>query len=185
MKNKILPICDHLVLIILTLASFAALFFQLTLAELPCALCVMQRMGLYAISIGLLLNLSRGYHSKHYLMVILAALITSFMALIQILLHIVPGTGSYGDALWGLHLYTWTFILCMACIIYATLAGLFVQEKAALISNGYFSKILFSFLFISLILNIISAFMESGPYLCPSDPQSYWLLDIIHGKPWS
>mgnify|MGYP006198665043 CR=1 FL=1 len=35
----------------------------------------------------------------------------------QILLHIVPGSGSYGDAFFGLHFYTWALIVFSLIVI--------------------------------------------------------------------
>jgi hypothetical protein len=39
------------------------------------------------------------------------------MSMRQILLHVVPGTGAYGNAIFGLHLYTWAFISLALMII--------------------------------------------------------------------
>ncbi len=182
MNNKILNSLDLLALSILIIASFSAFILQITSNELPCALCVMQRMGLYAISFGLVLNLIKSRDQKHYLLVILSALFTSFMSLIQVLLHIVPGTGSFGDALLGLHLYTWTFVLCICFIFYASLAGLYYVKPAnELKPQNFLVKLLIILLILSLFINILSAFIECGPHLCPSDPQSYWLIDLIKG----
>ena len=45
---------------------------------------------------------------------LLAALFGMAVAGRQILLHITPGTGSYGAPLFGLHFYTWSFLLFAA-----------------------------------------------------------------------
>ena len=52
----------------------------------------------------------------HYGLSILAALFGVVVAGRQVLLHIVPGSGAYGSALFGLHLYTWSLILFGAVI---------------------------------------------------------------------
>lgn len=185
MNSKILNSLDQLALFILIIASYSAFILQITSNELPCALCVMQRMGLYAISFGLILNLIKSRDQKNYLLIIISALFTSFMSLVQVLLHIVPGTGSFGDAFLGLHLYTWTFVLCICFILYASLAGLYyVKPATELKPQNILVKMLVIFLILSLIINILSAFIECGPYLCPSDPHSYWLIDLIKGNPW-
>lgn len=182
MTKKILTALDLLALSAICIISYLALILQIIDSELPCALCVMQRMGFYAISFGLILNLCQERDTKHYMLIILAALLTSFMGLIQVLLHIVPGTGGYGDPVFGMHMYTWTFVLCMLFIFYAIIAGLLTPKTQNIQNNAPIPnsiKIISSVLIISLILNIISAFFECGPYLCPSDPQSYWLLNLL------
>lgn len=55
-------------------------------------------MALSLLTFGLLLNLTHGSSYKHYLLIILVVLLNAAMAITQILLHIVPGTGNYGDA---------------------------------------------------------------------------------------
>ena len=87
-----------------------ALYFQLGLGENPCPLCLLQRMGMMGVMCGAVLNLRNGLRPQHYGLVILAALFGAGTATRQILLHIVPGTGGYGEPVMGLHLYTWSFI---------------------------------------------------------------------------
>ena len=65
---------------------------------------------------GFLLNLRFGVQPLHYGLSILAALFGVAVAGRQVLLHIVPGSGAYGSALFGLHLYTWSLILFGAVI---------------------------------------------------------------------
>src|SRR5262245_44049143 len=81
------------------------------LNELPCPLCILQRAALVLCGFGFLLNLRFGVQPLHYGLSILAALFGAVVAGRQVLLHIVPGTGAYGSALFGLHLYTWSLIL--------------------------------------------------------------------------
>lgn len=99
------------------LTLILAIVFQIFLHELPCPLCLLQRIGFFGIALGLLLNLRNGLHPSHYSICLLSALFTSFVALRQIALHVVPGTGFYGAPFLGLHLYSWSFILAMLIII--------------------------------------------------------------------
>ena len=50
------------------------------------------------------------------------------VSLRNIALHIVPGTGSYGDAVFGFHLYTWAFLVFMAMIV-AIAVVMFFQRQ--------------------------------------------------------
>jgi disulfide bond formation protein DsbB len=89
------------------LAVSAVLIFafadQLFLADLPCPLCILQRGAFVVAGFGLALNLRFGPHASHYALVLIGALAGAVIASRQILIHIVPGTGTYGHALLGLH----------------------------------------------------------------------------------
>ena len=98
-----------------------AFAFQFVLHELPCPLCLLQRIGFFSMAFGFLLNLRFGLRPSHYAFVILWALFTSFVALRQIALHVVPGTGTYGSPFLGMHLYTWSFVVSMGIIVFTTL----------------------------------------------------------------
>ncbi len=106
----------------------AAVIMQFYLQEIPCPLCLLQRFGIMAVSIGFLMNLRFGIRASHYALSMLAAVYTGFVALRQMSLHIIPGDKGYGDALFGLHLYTWVFISAVAMILFITLLML-VDEQ--------------------------------------------------------
>ena len=182
MKNRILNTFDLFAVMLICVASYAAITLQITHHELPCSLCVMQRLGLYSISFGLILNLIKKRDLKHNLLVILTSLITFFIAALQVLRHIIPGTGSYGDALFGMHLYTWAVVLCIAFVIYSTITGLLTNTLETTTNTIFMRKVtilVIILLMISLGINLISTFAECGPYLCPSDPDSYWIKGVL------
>ena len=86
---------------------------QLWFRDLPCPICILQRAGFVAAGFGIALNLLFGPRPSHYGMTIVGAAVGAAIAMRQILLHIVPDSGSYGNAVFGMHLYSWAFIgLC-------------------------------------------------------------------------
>src|SRR5262247_3118237 len=87
--------------------AFAA---QLWLKELPCPLCLLQRIQFAMLAIGPILNIRFGPRPSHYAVSLLAAVAGAAFAMRQILLHIMPGDPGYGSALFGYHYYTWAFI---------------------------------------------------------------------------
>ena len=180
MKSKfILNFLDSLALVALNIVLLTAFVFQIAHNELPCPLCLMQRMGFYLMAYGLVLNLIKGYNPKHYLLVIIAALFNALISLLQVVLHIVPGSGSFGSPVLGLHMYTWSVIISLIFILYSALAGLAVPVKGDLTSKVTLGhKLIIGLLMLSLIANIVSALLECGPYLC-SSANNYWLLDKI------
>lgn len=158
-----------------------ALLFQIILHELPCPLCLLQRIGFLCIVFGFLLNFRFGLRPSHYSIVILSALFTCFVALRQIALHVIPKTGAYGSAIFGMHLYTWSFIISMVIVIITTvLLGMDRQyEKfdSINIKWRYVTHSLYGLVSIVIIANIVSVIMECGFNVCPDNPVRYELLD--------
>src|SRR5882757_10306724 len=87
-------------------AAFAA---QFILHELPCPLCLLQRILFALLAVGPILNVRFGPRPSHYAMSLLVAAAGAAFAMRQILLHIMPGDPGYGSALLGYHYYTWAF----------------------------------------------------------------------------
>jgi disulfide bond formation protein DsbB len=94
--------------------------FQVFLHDLPCPLCLLQRVGFFGIIIGLLMNLRFGLKPFHYSIILLSALFTSLVALRHIVINVVPD-GGYGNPFLGLHLYTWSFIISTTILVFTTL----------------------------------------------------------------
>ena len=94
--------------------AFAA---QLWLGELPCPLCLLQRIQFAMLAIGPILNVRFGPRPSHYAVSLLTAAAGAGFAMRQILLHIMPGDPGYGSALLGYHYYTWAFIGFAAAIV--------------------------------------------------------------------
>lgn len=154
-----------------------AFFFQFILQELPCPLCLLQRIGFISISVGFLLNLRFGLRPSHYAISILSALFTAFVALRQIALHVVPGTGSYGSAILGLHMYTWSFIIAMIIAIFTTISlsidRQYFKAHPHNIKWKYLTHTLFAIAILLIATNMISVFFECGLTQCPDNPTHY------------
>lgn len=170
---------DALELIGIFSMLFIAFAFQILLHELPCPLCLLQRLGFLAVSFGLILNLRFGFRPSHYAITLLSALYTAFVALRQIALHVVPGTGSYGDPIFGLHLYTWSFIVAMLIVIFTSFALGFDRQYGNRKYAQRLSHILFAILVVLLVSNIVSVFLQCGFAACADDPVSYRILDML------
>jgi len=157
-----------------------ALALQLALGELPCPLCLLQRVGFFAVAVGLMLNVRFGPRPAHYALTLLAALFTAFVALRQVALHVVPGTGAYGAAVWGLHLYTWSFVAAMTVVVVtAALLGFGGQYRAGrqpLPGLRGLSRLLFALIAALLVANLVSVTLECGTSQCPDNPVRYELL---------
>jgi len=106
----------------------SALFIQLYLHEEPCPLCLLQRAAYINIGLALMLNLRYGNKVSHWAMVILSAVAGAAVSMRQILLHISSPEG-YGLVVFGLHIYTWSFIIFITCIIGSVIMLLIYPER--------------------------------------------------------
>jgi disulfide bond formation protein DsbB len=169
---------------LLAIAGVLAVAFadQLLFGDLPCPLCLLQRAGFAAAGVGLALNLRFGPRPSHYAVTILSAVAGAAISLRQVALHIVPGTGSYGNPFFGMHFYTWAFLL-FAVIIVGTAFMLLFERQFEKIGNdkdvaqlGGTSLAIFLLFGLLTLGNGISTLLECGGGLCPDNPTDYLLL---------
>ena len=121
MPGDVAKLLNALALIAVDTVLALAFIDQLWFSDLPCPLCILQRAGFAAAGFGLALNVIFGPKPSHYGMTILGAAVGAAVSIRQILDHVVPGTGSYGNAVFGLHLYTWAFIAFVLMIVGAAI----------------------------------------------------------------
>ncbi|SHO63618.1 Disulfide bond formation protein DsbB [Pseudoxanthobacter soli DSM 19599] len=158
------------------LIGFAA---QLLNGELPCPLCLLQRSAFAAVMVGLALNVRFGPRPSHYGIVILSALVGAAISTRQTLLHIVPGTGTFGDAILGLHFYTWALVLFMAIVLGSAAMLLFDRQFAPIPAGakmGLLGVVALVLAFAMSFGNGVSTVLECAGGLCPDNPEGYILL---------
>jgi disulfide bond formation protein DsbB len=157
----------------------AAFAFQFALGELPCPLCLLQRIQFAALAIGPILNLRFGCRPSHYALSLIAAVLGAAVAMRQVFLHILPGDPGYGSAVLGYHYYTWAFLLFSAAIVLIALVLLFDRQfkapaKAAAVAPLATVAV---YLMIGLTgLNVVTTLLECGFAACPDNPTAYELL---------
>ena len=157
--------------------------------DMPCPLCVLQRMAMMLIGIAAVWvigqakkgELSVYSYVRSYGLMILAALLGIVMSTRQILLHIIPGDPGYGGTVLGLHLYTWALITFFIVLIYA--AVMFTVEDATFPVAPKdpkwlkLSSILVWFFIAIIAVNVVLIFAEEGfNWVLPDDPDRYELL---------
>ncbi|MCZ2158687.1 disulfide bond formation protein B [Bartonella sp. 220] len=166
-------------LIGLSIVLLVAFYYQLVKFELPCPLCLLQRVGLMLAGCGFLLNIHHKVKHTHYGMVILGCMVTSSVAVRQVLLHITPDDLGYGSTFFGLHFYTWALIISLLCILGVSVAMILgeLAHKVKVFSPLPIFNRTASFLFVFLIAaNLISTILECGSGQCADDPVRYELL---------
>ena len=160
-----------------------ALVAQFLAHELPCPLCLLQRLGFCAVASGLLMNVVLGCRIAHYSFSLIAAVGGGATALRLVSLHVIPGSPRYGDAVLGLHFYPWAFLLFVLIVV-----GLAVmvcisrqyQEEGGFVAwsaHSWLCRSAVVSIMLLIAVNAISTFAMCGPGVCPDDPVSYWLLD--------
>lgn len=161
------------------LVLLGAFYFQFALQELPCPLCLLQRVAFIALAVGPVLTLRLGPRPSHYALVLIAALVGAGIAARQILLHIAPGDPGYGSALLGHHFYTWAFFCFVAAILASTAMLLFdeqFREAWPAPELGLFEKGATWLILALTLCNALGALMQCGFAACPEDPVRYELI---------
>ena len=166
----------YAIALVLTVA-FAA---QLLLHELPCPLCLLQRIQFALLAVGPILNVRFGPRPSHYALSLLVAGAGAAFAMRQILLHILPGDPGYGSALLGYHYYTWAFIGFAAAIVLSAVMLLFDSQfedgKVEPVATDAFARTAAWLAIVLTALNVIATLLECGFAACPDNPLDYELL---------
>jgi disulfide bond formation protein DsbB len=148
---------------------------QLYFGELPCPLCLMQRMGFVIIGFALVLNIRCGAYSAHYGWGIIGGLVGMTVSLRQILLHVLPGDKGFGTTFLELHFYTWAFVGYIGLI--AGLAILLMLPNRDVRSRSLLANTLVILFIILVFANLASTLLQCGLGPCADDPVKYegWL----------
>ena len=159
-------------------AAFAA---QLLLGELPCPLCLLQRLQFTLLAIGPILNIRFGPRPSHYALSLLAAVVGAAFSTRQILLHILPGDAGYGTALLGYHYYSLALIGFAAAIVLLAAILLFDRQFTAdniapAVAPGAFATAAVWLVIGLTALNVVSTLLECGFSACAENPVVYELL---------
>ncbi|MEY8701523.1 disulfide bond formation protein B, partial [Francisella philomiragia] len=72
-KDDLVKLLSAIELAGITITIISAFYFQFVMGEIPCPLCLMQRLGLLAIGFGFLLNMHYHVRPSHYALSLLAA----------------------------------------------------------------------------------------------------------------
>jgi disulfide bond formation protein DsbB len=156
-----------------------AFYWQVARGELPCPLCLLQRAAFVGAGLGFLLNVRFGSSESHYGVTIVSALAGAAFAARQVLLHIVPGTGSYGSALYGWHFYTWALVAFFLIALFAAallfIEAQFVEGVRETRPSGAAQALGWLFVLVA-VGNAASTLLECGFGPCPDNPTGYELL---------
>src|SRR6266404_4919649 len=181
MTRSLAVTLNALSLYVVTLILAAAFAAQLLLHELPCPLCLLQRIQFAVLAIGPILNIRFGPRPSHYALSLLAAAAGFAFSTRQVLLHITPGDAGFGTALFGYHYYTLALIGFAAAIVLLAAILLFDRQfedegPTQQASPGAFATTAVWLVIALTALNVLSTLLECGFGACAEDPIIYELL---------
>ncbi|RTL49004.1 MAG: disulfide bond formation protein B [Bradyrhizobiaceae bacterium] len=101
----------------------AAMVFQYHGSEIPCPLCLLQRVAMFGVCFGIILHFRQGTSMRNTGLSMLFAMFLLIVAARQTLLDIYPRPGHayVGSAVFGLHMPVWSVIIALAILLAFTL----------------------------------------------------------------
>lgn len=172
---KRFKILNAFCMIIICSILSGALYFQFFLKENPCPLCLLQRCSMFGVLTGLIFNIFFTFKPSHFAIIIISSLTGLTFATRQVLLHICPSAGEsigYGSPIFGMHLYSWSVIIFICCILGAAFFLIFISKiKTTQIKIMNIEKVAVIFTITLLVINILATFFECqiGP-CCENGP---------------
>jgi disulfide bond formation protein DsbB len=96
----------------------AALYMQFARGELPCPLCLLQRLALFGVGLGILFSFRSGFSYRDTGICLVFAILLLVVAERQTLLDIYPRPGHayIGSAILGLHMPVWSIVIALALL---------------------------------------------------------------------
>ena len=121
--QRSLAFLNHLYLLamLFVIASIltAAMTLQYAWGELPCPLCLLERLALFGICFGIMQNFRHGFSYENTGVSLLFAIFLLVVAERQSLLDIYPRPGHayIGSAIFGLHMPVWSIVIALVILI--------------------------------------------------------------------
>ncbi|AIJ56127.1 hypothetical protein C086_02497 [Brucella abortus F6/05-3] len=110
----------YLIAMLFVLAGIltAAMVLQYGAGEVPCPLCLLQRMAMFGVCFGVMLQLRYGPSFRFSGIGLLFAIVLLIISVRQTLLDIYPRPGHeyIGSTVFGLHMPVWSILIALALI---------------------------------------------------------------------
>ena len=164
----------YLLLMMLVIAGIltAAMVLQYARGELPCPLCLLQRIAMFGVCFGIMQNFRRGFSYQNTGYSLLFTIFLLVVSVRQTLLDIYPRPGHayIGSAVFGIHMPVWSIIiaLCLLVAYSAKLAAIGGDEYLDEAPPGEFplvkklADILSLYVIAICAINVISVFRQCG-----------------------
>ena len=168
---------NHLFLfaMMLTMAAVltTAMVFQYYGGEIPCPLCLLQRVAMFGVCYGVILHFRHGYSARNDGVSMLFALLLLIVSARQTLLDIYPRPGhSYiGNAVLGLHMPVWSVVIAVAILLafaikLAVLGGKDLRDLQPPPALGRLARLLCLYVVAICLINLVSVILQCGAGAC-------------------
>ncbi|YBV96834.1 disulfide bond formation protein B [Phyllobacteriaceae bacterium JZ32] len=119
-----LPVTLHYLYLLGMMAAIAAILtaamtMQYVWGELPCPLCLLQRVALFGVCFGIMQQFRNGFSYQNTGLSLLFTIFLLVVSVRQTLLDIYPRPGHeyIGTAIFGLHMPVWSILIALALLI--------------------------------------------------------------------
>ena len=150
-----------------------AMVLQYAAGEIPCPLCLLQRVAMFGVCFGIVHHVRHGYDVRNIGVGLVWALYLLLVSVRQVLLNIVarPGHAYPGGAVFGLHMPVWSVVIAFAIMLAfaATLAVFDARRLSATLPSPVLTRIgtvAGLYLIALCIINLVSAILQCGLGAC-------------------
>ena len=150
-----------------------AMGFQYVAGELPCPLCLLQRVAMFGICFGIIHHVRNGYDARNIGVGLVWALVLLLVAVRQVLINIVerPGHAYPGSAVLGLHMPVWSVVIAFLILLaFAMTLVLFNSKRLKAIPPSpvltQIGGIAGLYVIVLCVINLVSAILQCGFGAC-------------------
>jgi len=178
----------YLLLMMLVIAAIltTAMVLQYGWGELPCPLCLLQRVALFGVCFGIILTFRCGHSGRNSGLSLLFAIFLLVVSVRQSLLDIYPRPGHayIGSAVFGIHMPVWCVLIALALLIaYAVKLTILDGPDARAIPLAEFpplaraAKAAGAYVIVLCAINLVSVIVQCGFDACHTS--GYRLLQAV------
>ncbi len=182
-------LCELAKVIVIATILSGAMVMQYAYGELPCPLCLLQRVALFGVAFGAILNLRNGFSDRFTGISLLFATLLLIVSVRQTLLDICPRPGHeyIGSAVFGLHMPVWSVLIALALIAAHVVTLLLpggrsthlAAPSASFPQMSAVARSIAIYVALLCVINFVSVFVQCGLGECHTF--SYQLLGTARG----
>jgi disulfide bond formation protein DsbB len=159
----------------LTMAAIltTAMILQYYGGEIPCPLCLLQRVAMFGVCFGIIMHFRHGHSARNDGVGMLFALFLLIVSARQTLLDIYPRPGhSYiGSAVLGLHMPVWSVVIAVTILLaftirLAVLGGEHLRDQPPPPALGRIARLLSLYVIAICLINLGSVLLQCGAGAC-------------------
>lgn len=153
-----------------------AFYLQIVYNEIPCPLCLLQRIAFLGICFAIMLNLRMHHSIRHEGLTLLITIILLIISTRQTLLDIYPRPGHeyIGTTIFGLHMPVWSIVISVLLLLAYSLRFIMLGYSDHLKNTTLqahpilndIAIILMWYIITLCALNLLSAFLQCGLGSC-------------------